>query len=598
MKTLSSSLVGLLIYCLTVNVDHAQAANADPPLGSPKFLTAPFKESSITISEGWYYVPEPPLPRSLFCPHPNDIAGGLRHCGIDYSKSGQTFEVVAAAGGRAKRFDNVPDAGTIVVIEHDATDPAGRKFFTRYLHLDPNFPVISSDEFVPINRGDPIGMAGESGLPSGFGIHLHFDVLIGGFNPCSGDPCSVSRVDPYDIAGNLLRAGVEPRREYYPFNEKFTFCGPNFVWTFCPPGPFPSGPLDVFFIVDLSGSFFDDLPSFKAQAPGIIFRLRASNPNTRFGLAKFEDYPIFPFGSAVAGDKAYQRLVDLTFNADIVLNTISGLFTRSGGDGPQSQLPALFQAATGAGQNLSLFPGASIPPGQQANFRNGATKIFMLWTDAPFHRPGDAGVIPYPGPSFVQTVNTIIALDPPKVIGISSGGFGIQDLQEIAAATGSFAPSGGVDCNNDGIIDIPEGESLVCAISSAGAGIGQAIVALVEAAAGVTVEVDIKPGGSPNSINVGNKGVIPVAILTTDNFDATTIDPLSVRFGPSGARETHGRGHIEDVDVDGDLDLVLHFRTQETGILCGDTSSSLTGVTFDGQLIQGSDSVQTVGCKN
>lgn len=42
-------------------------------------------------------------------------------------------------------------------------------------------------------------------------------------------------------------------------------------------------------------------------------------------------------------------------------------------------------------------------------------------------------------------------------------------------------------------------------------------------------------------------------------------------------------GHIEDVDGDGDLDLALHFRTQDTGIECGDTPASLAGETFSGQ---------------
>jgi cysteine-rich repeat protein len=111
------------------------------------------------------------------------------------------------------------------------------------------------------------------------------------------------------------------------------------------------------------------------------------------------------------------------------------------------------------------------------------------------------------------------------------------------------------------------------------------------------VTIDIKPWSFPNSINLGSKGKLTVAILTTDDFDATTVDPLSVEFGPDSALEAHGKGHIEDVDDDGDLDLVLHFKTLESGIACGETEVRLTGETFDGQDIEGYDSIQTVGCK-
>ena len=118
------------------------------------------------------------------------------------------------------------------------------------------------------------------------------------------------------------------------------------------------------------------------------------------------------------------------------------------------------------------------------------------------------------------------------------------------------------------------------------AGVGLAIA--------VEVEIDIKPGSDENPINLKSKGVITVAILTTDDFDATAVDPMSVEFGPGGATECHERGHIEDVDEDGDLDMVLHFRTQETGIEWDDTEAYLTGYAMDGTAIEGLDVIVTV----
>ncbi len=112
----------------------------------------------------------------------------------------------------------------------------------------------------------------------------------------------------------------------------------------------------------------------------------------------------------------------------------------------------------------------------------------------------------------------------------------------------------------------------------------------------ITVTVDIKPGSYPNSINVKSKGVIPVAVLTDPNFDATTVDVSTLVFGPAGAQPKHN-GHIEDVDGDGDDDLMLHFNTQDTGIQCGETEATLSGATLGGQAIKGSDSINTVGCK-
>jgi len=113
------------------------------------------------------------------------------------------------------------------------------------------------------------------------------------------------------------------------------------------------------------------------------------------------------------------------------------------------------------------------------------------------------------------------------------------------------------------------------------------------------VVIDIKPGAYPNSINPDSRGVIPAAILTIDTFDATTVDPFSVRFGPSGASVDMRGGDklkaaIKDVDHDGCLDLIMGFRTQDTNIEPGDTEACLEGTTHDGMPVWGCDSVRTV----
>jgi hypothetical protein len=103
--------------------------------------------------------------------------------------------------------------------------------------------------------------------------------------------------------------------------------------------------------------------------------------------------------------------------------------------------------------------------------------------------------------------------------------------------------------------------------------------------------IDIKPGSDPNSINLEAKGMVPVAVLTTDGFDANTVDPSTVGF--AGADPV--RWTTEDVDGDGDTDLLLHFKTQELVDL-GENSieATLTGYTQSGEFIWGTDTVNIV----
>lgn len=103
----------------------------------------------------------------------------------------------------------------------------------------------------------------------------------------------------------------------------------------------------------------------------------------------------------------------------------------------------------------------------------------------------------------------------------------------------------------------------------------------------IPVFVDIKPGGCPTPINVGSQGVLPVAVLGTEDFDVHRIDPASITL----AGVAPLRGSMEDVatpyplnlqecDIhdchalggDGHIDLTLKFDTQAVAQAIGEVT--------------------------
>jgi hypothetical protein len=117
----------------------------------------------------------------------------------------------------------------------------------------------------------------------------------------------------------------------------------------------------------------------------------------------------------------------------------------------------------------------------------------------------------------------------------------------------------------------------------------------------IPVVVDIKPGSDPNAVNCTvENDVIAVAILSTEAFDATTVDHETVTL--AGATEVHrnkkdgtARRHEKDVDEDGDIDLIFHFLVVETDLTCESVEATLSGETFDGTAVMGTDAVNMIG---
>jgi probable HAF family extracellular repeat protein len=113
----------------------------------------------------------------------------------------------------------------------------------------------------------------------------------------------------------------------------------------------------------------------------------------------------------------------------------------------------------------------------------------------------------------------------------------------------------------------------------------------------VRVTIDIKPGSSENTVNPKSHGKIPVAILSTSDFNAPLrVNIASITFGRTGdeASLASCQANAEDVNGDGLPDLVCHFKTELTGFQSGDTEGILKGKTTEGTPIIARDSVRIV----
>lgn len=110
------------------------------------------------------------------------------------------------------------------------------------------------------------------------------------------------------------------------------------------------------------------------------------------------------------------------------------------------------------------------------------------------------------------------------------------------------------------------------------------------------VAIDIKPGTDPNSVHLG-PGVVPVAILGSDTFDVTTVDPATVVLEGAGVRY-RGDGtpmaSLEDVNGDGVCDLAVHIEKEALELTPTDVIGELIARTFTGGVVFGFDSVVIV----
>lgn len=129
--------------------------------------------------------------------------------------------------------------------------------------------------------------------------------------------------------------------------------------------------------------------------------------------------------------------------------------------------------------------------------------------------------------------------------------------------------------------------------------IGAEATATASVTAWQQVSVDVKPGSSPNTVNLGSNGVVPVAILSDERLDALSVDPGTVKLeGKVGVRaKGNGSYFTEQRDVNGDGRTDLIVKIETCNLQPGDIQDGLaeiTGQTTSGILFKGMDEVTIV----
>jgi hypothetical protein len=162
--------------------------------------------------------------------------------------------------------------------------------------------------------------------------------------------------------------------------------------------------LDVQLNVDTTASMrfaIDELQG--ALRTTVIRRLREHVEDVAFGVSRFADFPLDPFGQDEAqgdADRAYELLTPITNDVGRVYNAVQRLDRPLGvgGDIPEASGEALFQIATGRGYEgagrelIEPWLGPAAPGGGTlggVGFRGHALHVVIHVADSPSHDPAD-----------------------------------------------------------------------------------------------------------------------------------------------------------------------------------------------------------------
>jgi len=286
---------------------------------------------------------------------------------------------------------------------------------------------------------------------------------------------------------------------------------------------------DLFFSVDTTGSFGDEIAEIQASIAGqIIPGVGAVIPDAAFGVGRFEDFPLDPFG--LAGDRPFELLQPVTTDEGLVSAGVDALPPAAGGlDTPEAGVEALYQWATGAG--LRSFGYAPFPNGiGGVGFREDSLPLFVQITDARSHDPIEYSPFADDAHTEDEAVAMLNAIGA-RVIGIRSvendgtADDPREELESLAIRTNALVPPVDGSCATgiDGAPHAPAdvgGEPacpLVFDVRTDGSGLGALIVdAIAQLATYGTIDISARAVGTRDRFEPAATDLLAEGTSTAD----------------------------------------------------------------------------------